>query len=153
MALTVDEIRPGVVAVLDTSTLLRDRRLTRRGDDMFRSGPFVCIAVEAGRTIWLKITTKPGQHHQRFAIEPQWRHNGSALWRKGEQYLGDMRDQYVGRDVVFIDAAVHEPPFPFGRPYIDAAGVAAIFAEMDRWERLTAYRNRNTVVSRDVPAL
>lgn len=138
MALRLDEIRPGVVAVMDTSRLLRDPRLRRIATDIFRSGPFVCIAVEPGRTVWLKITTKPGNWHQRFPIRREWRHAGSALWRKGDQYIGDVREPYTGRDVVFTDAATVEPVFPYGRPFIDLHGVAAILAEMDRWKCLTA---------------
>lgn len=138
MALTIDQIRPGAVAYLDTSILLADPRLHRLETGLFRSGPFVCIEIGAGYTTWLSITSQPGCYRQRMEIRPEWRIHGSLTWRGGPSYINDVRNPVRGRDVVFCDASRSEIDFTtIGRPQITPAGLAAIQREISARNRLT----------------
>lgn len=131
MALTLDDIRPGCVAYLDTSVLLRDSRLQRTGDGLFRSGPFLCLSLRPGQTVWYQITTKPGSCGKRFLLQPNWVTGGSARWRSDTQYVKDLREPFIARDVVFLEAGAHEAPYVlFDRPHVSQAGIEAIVAEM-----------------------
>lgn len=137
--LTIDQIRPGAVAYLDTSILLADPRLRRVGRGQFRSGPFVCIEIGAGYTTWLSITSQPGRWGQNFQLRPEWRLAGSDTWRSSPCYLNNVREPYVGRDVVFCDAARDEVDFhAIGRPHLAPEGLAAIHDEIAKWKRFTA---------------
>lgn len=136
--LTIDQIRPGAVAYLDTAILLTDPRLRRLEDGMFRSGPFVCIEIGAGYTTWLSITSQPGCYRQRMALRPEWRIHGSEVWRYGPSYINDVRNPVRGRDVVFCDASRSEIDFTtIGRPQVTADGLAAIQREIAARNRLT----------------
>jgi hypothetical protein len=131
MPLAIDEITPGVVAYLDTAVLLRDTRLTRRGSDTFRAGPFLCVAFLPGRTVWIKLTSQPGQVPHRLQLRPEWLLGGSARWRAGPTYCSDLREPFIGRDVVFADAARAElPGVACDRPRVSATGVATVRAAM-----------------------
>ena len=137
--LTIDQIRPGAVAYLDTSILLTDPRLRRVGRGQFRSGPFVCIEIGAGYTKWLSITSQPGPHSARLAIAQAWRGGGSKTWRYGPCYLSDARESFSGRDVLFCDASRGEfDETRIDRPFVTAEGLAAIHDEIAKWKRLTA---------------
>lgn len=137
--LTIDQIRPGAVAYLDTQVLLADSRLQRRESHAFRSGPFVCIEVGAGFTSWLSITSQPGRYNQRLELRPEWRQAGSQIWRNGRSYVNNVCNPVRGRDVVFCDAARGEIDFTaIGRPHLTAAGLDAIFNEISHYKRLTA---------------
>lgn len=137
--LTIDHIRPGAVAYLDTQVLLADSRLQRLEDRTFRSGPFVCIEVGAGFTSWLSVTSQPGRYNQRLELRPEWRQAGSQIWRNGRSYVNNVCNPVSGRDVVFCDAARGEIDFTtIGRPHLTAAGLDAIFNEISHYKRLTA---------------
>ena len=137
--LTIDQIRPGTVAYLDTSILLADPRLRRVGSGQFRSGPFVCIEVGAGYTTWLSITSQAGPHNARLAIAQAWRGGGSKTWRYGPCYLSDARESFSGRDVLFCDASCGAfDETRIDRPYVTAEGLVAIHDEIAKWKRLTA---------------
>lgn len=138
MALTIDDIKPGCVAFLDTEILLRDSRLQWRGGDMFRSGPFLCLALRPGRTVWYQITSKPGACGKRFLLQPEWIAGGSTHWHDSTNYVKDLREPFSARDVVFLEAGAREwPYFRHDRPYVTQAGIDAIFAEMTARNYLT----------------
>lgn len=137
--LTIDQIRPGAVAYLDTSILLADPRLRRVGHGQFRSGPFVCIEIGAGYTTWLSITSQPGRWDRNFLLQPEWRRGGSTTWRNCPSYLNNVTHPHTGRDVVFCDASRGEVDFSrIDRPHITVEGLAAIHDEIAKWKRLTA---------------
>lgn len=132
MALPLDQIDPGVVAWIDTRVLLADPRLMRAsGSGVFRSGPFLCVAVGPGYTTWLELTTRPGKWNHRFHIRREWRTGGPAFWRAHDNYVNNVAETFVGRDVVFADAARNEPHnWPQNRARVAPEGIEAITLEM-----------------------
>lgn len=138
MALTIDDIRPGCVAFLDTEILLRDSRLQWRGGEGFPSRPFLCAALRPGQTVWYPLTSKPGACGKRFLLLPEWIGGGHTRWCSGPNYVKDLREPYIGRDVVFLEASAREWLHPgTERPYVTQAGIDAIFAEMAARNYLT----------------
>lgn len=138
MALHLDEIAPGVVAYLDTRILLADSRLVRSGTQFFRSGPFLCGMVGAGRTVWWEMTTQPGKWNQRFRIRPEWCIGGTQLWRDTPKFLNNPGEPFIGRDVVFADASHSEFSFmQYDRPRIADEGVELALIEMATRNQLT----------------
>lgn len=138
MPLHLDEIEPGIVAYIDTSILLSDSRVTRPNDDQFKSRPFLCVVVGAGKTLWLNLTTQPGRYNHRFALRPEWRLHGSRMWRTHPSFVNNPGEPYIGRDVSFVDAARDEMEMPFKRPRVSSEGIAAIVAEMAARNNLLA---------------
>lgn len=131
MALTIDDIKPGCVAYLDTEILLRDSRLQWRGGERFPSRPFLCVALRPGQTVWYPLTSKPGACGKRFLLQPEWVTGGSTRWREGSNYVKDLREPFIGRDVVFLEAGGREWAYSsIERPHVTQAGIDAIFAEM-----------------------
>ena len=129
MALRLGEIRVGSLAYFDHKLLLAEADVRHIASGLDRPGPFVCIQKEGDRSVWTPIT----QDHrpERLVIDPKWRRQGSDAWQKGDQYLNDGRNTFVGLNDAFVRAGAKETPFVrYKRPYITAEGVSAILAEV-----------------------
>lgn len=132
--LALTDIEPGLVAWMDTATLLRDARTrTSYTGKPFRTGPFLCVGVGPNATCWLTLTRRTNRHGSRFLIRPEWRAGGPTGWRDRDEYCNDLRQPYIGRDVVFLAAShvadCHRPAA--GWPRVTTEGLTAIRARME----------------------
>lgn len=128
--LRLDEIEPGIVAWLDTAALFADSRVRRFGDRPFRAGPFLCVVVGPGTTSWLNLTTRSSPYPTRMLLRPQW-------WLRGvrsdiDQFINDVREPWIGRDVAFVDASHGESPVHI-RPQLNWQGLNAVHAMMAKY--------------------
>lgn len=131
MALTQEEVEPGIVAYFDHEVLLREVDIDRDDDGIDRPGPFVCIQVVGDKSAWGAVTSEWSR--PRLLLKPEWRQGGNPRWTERSQYLNDGLSTYVGPTMAFLRAAAAEQPFtPFLRPRVTAPGVSAIITEVNR---------------------
>lgn len=135
MPLLENEILPGAVAILETQPLFDDPRVLRADDNSpFRSGPFLCVAVNGGRCMWLTLTTQRDHRGLRLQLRSEWLLEGSDVWRRSTQFVNDARKPFTGPLGTFVIAGANELPHqPHNRPKVAAAGVTAAIAEMRRY--------------------
>lgn len=129
------EIRTGVVAILDSARLCESDEISYSGlNPEFRVGPFVCLQTNAEQSAWLSLTTRHDCHYQRLELKPEWRLDGSDLWRSRAQFVNDVRHVFVGPTRIFLFAGEKEYSYRIHkRPRISAVGVKAILEEMDKY--------------------
>jgi hypothetical protein len=134
MPLLETEIVPGAVAILDGAVLQADANVTSPDHQgQIRSGPFLCIQVKDGKSVWLHITRQP-KGNLRLPLDPAWRVDGSPIWKTDPQYINDARKPFTGPNQSFVKAAARELPHqPHSRPKISAVGVAASVAEVEKY--------------------
>ncbi len=129
--LRLDEIEPGIVAWLDTAALFNDSRVRRVGDGPpFRAGPFLCVEIGPGYTSWFNLTTRSSPYPTRMRLRPQW-------WLHGvrsdiDQFINDVREPWIGRDVAFVDASHGESPVHI-RPQLNWQGLNAVREMMSKY--------------------
>lgn len=130
MPLLLEEIMPGVVAILETPALLGNNSVQRSLDDIpFRAGPFLCVQVVGDRSTWLNITTKKDARGLRVELKPEWLLDGSDIWRGASQYVHDARKTFVGPNSAFVTAGANEIEHTrYRRPRVSDEGVAAAMA-------------------------
>ncbi|TRO11581.1 hypothetical protein EQ836_14900 [Ectopseudomonas mendocina] len=129
MPLSSNEIKVGAVAYFDQSILNSHKNIQQPTQQPDRPGPFVCVQVVDGKSMWSNVTT--AFRKERLYLEKQWRIEGSQKWKKGDCYLSDGASTYVGLNEAFIEAAANETPFTtINRPQITAEGVNAILQEI-----------------------
>jgi|JI10StandDraft_1071094.scaffolds.fasta_scaffold806055_2 hypothetical protein len=135
MPLAVEEIVPGAVAILESAPLLGNPDVTYADDQgPFRPGPFLCVAVKDGVCQWLHLTSRRDPRGLRLEIRPEWRLEGSQIWRNTPQYVSDARKPFAGPFVHFVAAGANELPHrPHNRPHVSAEGVTAAVGEMARY--------------------
>ena len=129
MAVTLRDIRTGSLAYFDHELLLAQPDIEHANLGLDRPGPFVCVQVKDGKSVWSPLTQdfRP----ERLAIDPKWRREGSTVWREQDQYLNDGRNTFAGPNEAFVRAGAKELPFRgYRRPYITAEGVQAILEEI-----------------------
>lgn len=130
MGLNVTEVRPGCIAYFDAQSLNSDPQVQRTGDPVTRRGPtsqFVCYKVDGGRAFWAPLTGT--FRNERLRIDEVWVSPRYGTLGDGGAYLQDGKNTYSGPVTAFVAASggevLHGP-----RPYVSAAGVAAIVAEV-----------------------
>lgn len=135
MPLLLNEIVPGVVAILEPEKLLNNPAVKRREDAIpFRSGPFVCVQVRDGQSTWLNISTKKDHRGLRLELRTEWLLDGSEIWRGAPQFVSDARQTFVGPNEAFVAAGVNELPHrPHLRPRVSQEAVAAAIAEIKKY--------------------
>lgn len=135
MPLLEHEIRPGTVAILDAAPLNESSEITYANDKHeFRNGPFLCVQANAERSAWVNLTTQQDRRGLRLEIKPEWRLEGSEIWRNKPQFVHDARKAFVGPNRVFVLAGANELPHrPHNRPCISAEGIEAVLAEMKKY--------------------
>jgi hypothetical protein len=135
MPLLIEEIVPGVVAILEPEKLLNNPAVRRREDAIpFRSGPFVCVQVRDGESTWLNISTKRDKRGLRLELRTEWLLDGSEVWRSAPQFVSDARQTFVGPNEAFVVAGANELPHrPHLRPRVSAEAVSAAVAEVKRY--------------------
>lgn len=135
MTLSVNEIKPGAVAILDSDALLRDNRIRKQWQQPFRLGPFVCVHTEGGESAWFSLTT--ARNPMRLELRRAWLLDGSPHWRSVEQYLTDARKPYVGPNEAFCEASQKEIDYDSRhmRPRISPVGLRAIIEESMKYVR------------------
>ena len=129
------EIRTGVVAILDPARLCESDAISYSGlNQEFREGPFVCLLTNGEQSAWLSLTTRHGCGFQRLELKPEWKLDGSDLWRSKPQFVTDVRYAFVGPNRIFMFAGEKEYSYRIHkRPRISALGVEAILEEMDKY--------------------
>ncbi len=137
----MDEIAPGAVAYLDGEALVSDPRIWQPQPNFnFRAHPFVCLAAEHGRSVWLSLTSRQHGIYRRLPVPPEWRHGGTPGWRLREQYVNNAGNPFCGPDEAFVDAGAGEVLIGgCSRPRIDARGLAAIREAVERYNPLSRY--------------
>ena len=60
MALTLEEVEPGIVTYFDHVVLLREVDIDRDDDGIDRPGPFVCIQVVGDKSVHLLLILVKG---------------------------------------------------------------------------------------------
>lgn len=135
MPLTLAEIEPGIVAILDVSVLTADPRVMYdKTAGTFRNGPFVCVQVLGDKSLWVAITSKRDKRGLRLEIQKGWCIDGSQAWRSTTQYVNDARKPFVGSVLAFVSAGQAElPHHPHKRPRVSQDGVTAILQEMKKY--------------------
>lgn len=135
MPLLLEEITPGIVAILEPEKLLNNPEVQRREDAIsFRSGPFLCVQVKDGKSTWLNLSTKKDQRGLRLELRTEWLLDGSEIWRSVPQYVSDARQTFVGPNEAFIAAGENELPHrPHLRPKVSADAITAVAAEMKKY--------------------
>lgn len=126
MALTIEQVKPGVVAYLNHEALNSHSYLKKPPSPAPRSGPFLCYALESdGTAYWSEITTGNG----RFEIVDAWKRGGSEKWRKDKQFLNGAQTSYVGPAFSFIIAASGTDTFgPLDRPLVSPEGIRDVLS-------------------------
>lgn len=135
MPLLLEEIVPGIVAILEIRPLLDNKEIQRSPDDIpFRAGPFLCIQVVEDQSTWLNITTKKDPRGLRLELKPEWLLEGSDVWRSASQYLHDARKTFVGPNTAFVAAGVNEIPHrPHLRPRVSQEALAAAISQIKKY--------------------
>lgn len=135
MPLILEEITPGIVAILEPGVLLENPEVKRREDAIpFRSGPFVCVQVSNGSSAWLNISTKRDQRGLRLELRTEWLLDGSDIWRSAPQFVSDARQTFVGPNAAFVAAGANELPHrPHLRPRVSPPAIAAAVAEIKKY--------------------
>ncbi|WP_312842269.1 hypothetical protein [Stutzerimonas nitrititolerans] len=135
MPLPTDEIRPGIVAILDASVLVSDKNIVYSEPDVpFRNGPFVCLEVKDDQSLWLQLTKAPDKRGLRLKITSEWKIDGSKLWQEGDTYIHDARRTFTGPLESFSQAGSKELPHqPHLRPKISPEGVDAALSEIRKF--------------------
>jgi len=135
MPLLLNEIVPGVVAILEPGKLLNNPAVKRREDAIpFRSGPFVCVQVRDGQSAWLNISTKKDSRGLRLELRTEWLLDGSEIWRSAPQFVSDARQTFVGPNEAFVAAGANELPHrPHLRPRVSSEAVTAAIAEIKKY--------------------
>lgn len=141
MALELNEIEPGVVAYLDGRALVSDPRIWQPHPNYdFREHPFVCLAAEHGRSVWLSLTSRQHALYRRPEVLPTWRSGGTPGWRLRDQFVNNVTNPFCGPDEAFVDAGAAEVLINgCSRPRIDTAGVAVIRAAVERHNPVSRY--------------
>lgn len=129
------EVRTGAVAILDSAQLCESDEISYSGyKQEFRVGPFVCLLTNGEQSAWLSLTTRHDCRCQRLELKPEWRLDGSDLWRSKPQFVHDVRHVFVGPTRIFMFAGEKEYSYRIHkRPRISALGVEAILEEMDKY--------------------
>ena len=135
MPLLEDEIRPGIVAILDAAPLNESSEVTYANDKhKFRSGPFLCVQTDGARSAWVNLTTQQNERGIRLELKEEWRLEGSNTWKSKPQFVHDARKAFVGPNSVFVLAGANEIRFsPHKRPCISTEGIEAVLAEMKKY--------------------
>nr|WP_314569231.1 hypothetical protein [uncultured Pseudomonas sp.] len=132
MAIGVDEIALGIVAILDGEALVNDPGVTTTEKLQVGMRPFVCVRVDNGHSIWLEITTRWSK--PRLCLN-EWKVPGSDRWMMDDQYLQDARKHFSGPNSSFVAASAKELPHrPHVRPSINQDGVKAIENEIRKYK-------------------
>ena len=131
MALTEAEIQTGAVAYFSDASLIGDAEIERDDDGLDRPGPFLCVQVQEGKSVWSAISSQ--RRRERLVIRDEWRINGNPHWQETPAYLVDGLSTYLGTHAAFIRASAIERPFhPYQRPSVTADGVIAVLAEIEK---------------------
>lgn len=125
------EIQIGAVAYFDHNVLLSDPEIDRDDDGLDRPGPFVCVQIKDGKSVWCAISSHA--RRERLVIADEWRRDGNQYWKDTPAYLIDGLCTYLGPSEAFVRAAAGERSFkPHLRPSITAEGIIAILAEIEK---------------------
>lgn len=132
MPLQSEEIEPGVVAILETAPLLNSSEVKHyESGSTFRSGPFLCIQVKGNQSAWLSLTSRRDPRGLRLELKPEWRLEGSDVWRETPQFISDARKPFIGPLNIFVAAGANELIHqPHNRPRVSAECVEAAIKEM-----------------------
>lgn len=138
VAISVDEVEPGLVVFLDQEMLDQDSRVFRTQDlSTVKSRLFICFGLEANQSEWAPITTQG--RRERLLLDSVWRTGGEpkcsggfAQWLNEDQYLADGANTYRGPVECFVDASHIECSAVERRARLSAAGVEAVQFEVDR---------------------
>lgn len=139
MSLHLEEIQPGTVAILEVAALFDTPLMKTNGNDSgFRGGPFLCVQVKGDQSTWLHLTSRRDSRGLRLEIRPEWRLEGSAVWRDTPQFVSDARKPFVGPSDAFVSAGANELTHqPHSRPRVSPECVAAVVNEMTRYNVTT----------------
>lgn len=137
MPLWIDEIAPGVVAMLDARMLSNDGRVLRSDynhsiDTKVR--PYICIAVNGDECGWVPVSSQQfysAGRYERLLIKPEWKRGTGLGWMAVEQYLQDGRKLLTGPCSAFARASHREKPLVGERPSITSEGLAAIISQLE----------------------
>ena len=135
MPLRNDEIQPGIVAIFDGKVLQSDPNVTSPDHDgIVRSGPFLCIRVKDGVSVWLHLTRQP-KGKLRLELDKSWRVDGSPDWQQTEaSYINDARKPFTAPNASFVAASQGEIEFTWhARPKISSVGVEAAIKEVAKY--------------------
>ena len=138
MPISADEIRPGVVAYLNVSVLMKDTRIrySEHGDS-FRNSPFVCVQRKGDETLWLELTTRE-EKTQRLELLSEWRAGGGGLWKKKRQFVHDARKPLIGPASAFADASNGVDIYSNSdRPEVLQAGITEMIGEIGKYGEQT----------------
>ena len=68
-------------------------------------------------------------------LKPEWKVDGSPLWQTKDQFINNARKPVFGLIASFVNAGANELPHqPHKRPMVSSAGVAAIIAEVQKYD-------------------
>ena len=124
------EIQPGLVVFMDTAALSADDRVgSAQNQPVFRSGPFLCVAVEGEESTWTCVTTE--ERAQRLPLDREWRSGGHPQWLRADQYLNDGANVWHGPTDAFVAASHREATTDRTRALLSPEGVAAVLAEIE----------------------
>jgi hypothetical protein len=133
-AITVDEVRPGLVVHLDHAALLGDAQVTATIPQIPSSEPrlFVCYAVTGPNSSWTPLTKEPktGSGYPRIHIKNEWKSGGPEKWLKATSFLNDGANTYHGPSARFAIASASEESTAASRCVLSAAGLAAVRGEI-----------------------
>lgn len=133
MALTVDQIVEGSVAEFCEKALhgqlgqQLSGALGVFGKQVPRSGPFLCLKVEGGCSLWAAITTHPQKAPNPFEIKALWKQGGKpgSCWGLKAQFLHGTF--YYGPNSAFVGASAQRDWYGNGdRPKVDDEGMEAV---------------------------
>jgi len=143
-ALTLDEIRAGIVVYLEEEVLRSSGKVTWYSGKGSEHGlperrPLLCISATQEECNWVPVTTEPttGSGYRRLPLEAQWRSGGDAncygnQWITLDQFLVDGANMYVGPASEFVAASVNECTTAATRSVLSDEGVGAVLAEVSR---------------------
>ena len=131
MALSLNEIVPGVVAYFDHKALNTGPGVVKPASPATISGPFLCFAVGKDTSGWAPLTTEQREDDRRIEIRKEWRSGGMGKWLTEAQFLSDGSTTYVGPNAAFVSAStIQDRVSTQQRPRVLKAGVDAVLAEI-----------------------
>lgn len=142
MKIREHEVVPGLIAFLDHRRLHRSPGVTSTScvDDVvdFKVRGFLCMATLDGHSVWSPLTTT--WRPERLHLRQEWRGGGGEALRRGDVYLLDGANLYMGPTQAFINASACEKTHSGQRAHLTTEGLSAVNAE------IAAQRSRRSSV-------
>jgi hypothetical protein len=136
MPLKEDDIKPGIVASLDSEAIGDDDLIKCVGNDktFIRRGVFLCVSVDGEVCSWLYVAFCANKKAPRFRVDQYWKTDGGGAWVNKYQFIQDVRKLFSGPKKSFVYAGRYEFEYSSEiiRPSISSDGLVRLLEEIEK---------------------